>query len=151
MPRIRNGSLSQYLDQHLTSTVEDYRCEKCDNKSDKTRIRLISFSPDLLLVSLKRFDPLGRKDKSPILITPTLDLNKYRSASNTRSSVYHLSAIVSHSGSTLNGHYVCTAKGPDGKWLLFNDDLVSKSCFSEALKPGNSFTPYLLFFQRNQK
>jgi len=153
MPRIKNGQLHQYLHKYMTYVVEDYKCDKCSDKSDKKRTRDLSFSPDVLLVQLKRFDGLGRKDKHPVILSPSLNLNKYRTPNNKRASVYQLSAIVSHRGFLSNGHYRCTAKGPDGKWNIFDDSHISKCSENEALSPGDGkgWTPYLLFFQRGQK
>ena len=41
--------------------------------------------------------------------------------------VYTLQSIVSHIGNNAeHGHYVChIKKGPEGKWIFFNDDKVS--------------------------
>ncbi len=150
-PRIRNGTLSDYVHNSMVSTVEDYRCEKCNNKSDKERIRLISFSPDCLLIQLKRFDPLGRKDVHPVPFSTSISLNKYRTPHNKANSVYELSGVVSHTGSVSSGHYTCHAKGTDNNWKLFDDSRVSSCLIKDVLQPSKAWTPYLLFFQRKRK
>lgn len=153
-PRIKHGDLSAYLHKYFRYEVPEYRCDECREKNNCARTRLLSFSPDILLVQLKRMNGFGGKLKDAIPFSSALDLNKYRTASNKRSSIYQLSAIVSHTGSLSSGHYRCIAKGPDGKWLIFNDSDVSKCLEEEALNPGNGqtgWTPYLLFFQRARK
>jgi ubiquitin C-terminal hydrolase len=139
----------------LEYVVTEYKCDKCKDKSQKQRSRQISHSPDILIIQLKRFDPLGRKDKHPIPFFSTLDLNSYRTTSNKRDSTYELSAVVSHSGSTGSGHYRCAAKGADKCWNIFDDARVTMVKANQALDPGNGkaygWTPYLLFFQRKRK
>lgn len=43
---------------------------------------------------------------------------------------YHLQAIVSHLGYTMDsGHYVADVRSPlDGKWREFDDSLVTEVC-----------------------
>ena len=150
-PRIPNGTLSEYVHNSMVSIVEDYRCEKCNNKSEKERIRLISFSPDSLLIQLKRFDPLGRKDVHPVLFSTSINLNKYRTSHNKVNSVYELSSVVSHTGSVSSGHYTCHAKGSDNNWKLFDDSHVSSCSVKDVLQPSRAWTPYLFFYQRKKK
>ncbi|PMD26537.1 cysteine proteinase [Hyaloscypha hepaticicola] len=152
-PRLPNGELSDYLDKYMSYSVTDYKCEKCKDTAEKQRTRLISHSPDVVVVQLKRFDPLGRKDKHPIPFSSTLDLTSYRTASNKTSSKYELSAVVSHLGGTSGGHYRCIAKGEDSCWNIFDDLRKIAAKESQALDAGNgkSWTPYLLFFQRKRK
>jgi hypothetical protein len=54
-------------------------------------------SPDVVVVQLKRFDPLRRKDKHPIPFSSTLDFGSYRTVSNKTSSKYELSTVVKRS------------------------------------------------------
>jgi ubiquitin C-terminal hydrolase len=152
-PRIPKGDLSNYLDKYMSYSVTDYKCEKCKDTAEKQRTRQISHSPDVVVVQLKRFDPLGRKDNHPIPFSSTLDLTSYRTASNKISSKYELSAVVSHLGGTNGGHYRCIAKGEDKCWNIFDDLRKIGAKESQALDPGNgkSWTPYLLFFQRKRK
>ncbi|PMD38982.1 cysteine proteinase [Hyaloscypha variabilis F] len=152
-PRINNGNLAKYLHKYLSYSVEGYRCDECKDTSDKQRSRLIAHSPDIVILQMKRFDPLGRKDKHPIPFSSTLDLNRYRTCTNKINSVYHLSAVVSHSGGTSGGHYRCIAKGKDECWNVFDDASVTRAKEIQALDSGKgkSWSPYLLFFQRDRK
>jgi ubiquitin C-terminal hydrolase len=94
----------------MSCSVTDYKCENCKDTAEKQRTRQISHSPNVVVVQLKHFDPLGRKDKHPIPFSSTLDLDSYRTAYNKISSKYELSAVVLHLRGTNGGHYRCIAK-----------------------------------------
>lgn len=153
LPRIRGGDLTAYIKQFLTFTVSDYKCDHCANrKSEKQRSRKIAHSPDFFTVQLKRFDWEGRKDSYPVPFPTRLDLNSVRTPNNKVESKYELSSVVLHAGSTRSGHYVCMSRGPDGNWLKFDDEIVSRvseaAVLASADKKSGGFTPYLLFYQR---
>lgn len=147
-PRIKDGSLSSYLHKYLDETIEGYRCEKCKVQGDVHRVQSISHAPDILFVQLKRFGYDGRKDKLQLPIDHTLDLSPYRDPSGSTDSMeYELVASVSHFGSLDFGHYICDARGPDGRWNCFNDAHRDATTLTKALR-GNQ--PYLLLYQRKQ-
>lgn len=147
-PRIRGGSLSSYLHKYLDETIEGYRCEKCKAMGDVHRVLSISHAPDILFVQLKRFGYDGRKDKLPLPIDHTLDLSPYRDPSGSMDSMeYELVASVSHSGTLNSGHYICDARGPDGRWNCYNDQYCSATTLTKALRDN---PPYLLLYQRKQ-
>ncbi|RFU32698.1 hypothetical protein B7463_g3648, partial [Scytalidium lignicola] len=150
--RPKPGSLTAYLQRYMDEIVEDYRCEGCQDKGKKFRTQNIQHAPDILLVQLKRFSWDGSKDSSPVSISVGLDLNRYRDTENESQLRYELTAVIQHSGSTGSGHYVCSARGPDGKWYCFNDSTVSTTDIAAAVG-GNGrglFTPYMLYFQRKE-
>jgi ubiquitin carboxyl-terminal hydrolase 36/42 len=149
-PRIQNGTLAHYLHKYMVEVIEGYRCEMCKDESRKHRKQLIGHAPNILAVQLKRFNWNGSKDNSPITINTTLNLDQYRDTSNRDHLAYELTAMVKHAGSTNSGHYICSAKGPNGAWYCFDDDRVSKSSVSDATSSKSRFTPYLLFFQRKE-
>lgn len=136
----------------MDEIVEDYRCEGCQDKGKKSRTQNIQHAPDILLVQLKRFNWDGSKDSSPVSISVGLDLNRYRDTGNECPLRYELTAVIQHSGSSGFGHYICSARGPDGKWNCFNDSTVSSTDISAAVggKGRASFTPYMLYFQRKE-
>ena len=153
-PRISGGNLSKYLNKYFSYSVEGYRCDECkDTSRSKQRFRQIAHSPDIVILQMKRFDGFGRKDKHPVEFSSTLDLNKYRKSTNKTNCVYRLSAVVSHSGGTDGGHYRCIAKGKDECWSVFDDARMTRAKEIHALDSGKgkSWSPYLLFFQRDRK
>jgi ubiquitin C-terminal hydrolase len=147
-PRIKNGDVSSYCESYFTEVVEGYRCDKCTDTSKKWRKQAIVYSPDILLVQLKRFDWEGTKDGAAIGVNALLDLNRFRDTKNQEPSKYELTAVIKHSGNaSFSGHYIAFALGPDGRWTMFNDSQASASSLTEArgIYKGH---PYLLFYQR---
>ncbi|KAH8593345.1 hypothetical protein B0O99DRAFT_596566 [Bisporella sp. PMI_857] len=151
-PRIQKGAVSSYLTKYMIETVEDYKCESCSDKSDKTRRILISHAPDVLAVQLKRFEWNGAKDSAMVGINLTLDLDLYSEAKATEPQrmTYRLNSVVKHAGNSGFGHYICSALGPDNKWYTFDDQGVSRSSVIDATQQRGKFTPYLLFYQRDE-
>ena len=149
-PRIADGDLSKYLQKYFHDHVFGFKCDKCKDDAKKYRPRQIAHSPDVVLIQLKRFSAMGRKDSFPVPFSTTLDLNSYRTPGNKSNSTYDLSAVISHSGSTGSGHYRCAAKGTDEFWNIFDDSRVIPVNEKQAINPGDGkgWTPYLLFFRR---
>ncbi|KAI1007502.1 hypothetical protein K3495_g726 [Podosphaera aphanis] len=152
-PRIKHGTMADYLEPYFSYRVEGFKCDGCSSRSQKLRTRAIHYQPETLVIQLKRFGWDGRKNSIPIPFSSSLSLDKYRSEENTSCCEYDLSAIICHSGGMNSGHYVCRAKGPDDRWMKFDDLQVSKITQEQALHPGikNGWTPYLFFYQRKVK
>lgn len=152
-PRIKNGTIADYIKPYFCHRVEGFKCDRCSSKSPKQRSREIYHQPETLVIQLKRFGWDGRKDCTPIPFSQILTLDCYRCESNTSSCDYELSAIICHSGGMNSGHYVCRARGPDGRWMKFDDLHVTGMTLEQAMHPGskNGWTPYLLFYQRKVK
>ena len=149
-PRIPNGTLAHYVHKYMVEVIEGYKCEKCKDESKKHRKQLIGHAPDILAVQIKRFNWNGSKDNHPVPTDATLNLDQYRDTTNRETLSYELTAVVKHAGTTGSGHYICSAKGPDGAWYSFDDERVSKCSVTEATNPKSRFTPYLLYFQRKE-
>lgn len=137
----------------MDEVVQGYRCEneKCKHVSDKHRVQRFAYAPDVLLVQLKRFAYTGHKDSFQVNFGGTMDLSKHLVDPSLGPLKYELTAVVSHSGTSGFGHYICHAKGPGGGWTEFDDDHPYPSSMKEALRPGGTkggWTPYLLFYQR---
>ncbi|CCU82404.1 ubiquitin carboxyl-terminal hydrolase [Blumeria hordei DH14] len=152
-PKIKNGTIADYLKPYFSYWVEDFKCDRCSSRSPKQRNRMICHQPDTLVIQLKRFGWDGRKDNSPIPFSSNLSLNQYRNEGNTYDCEYELTAVICHIGVMNSGHYICRAKGPDKRWMKFDDLKVSEMTIEQAVHPGtrNGWTPYLLFYQRTVK
>jgi ubiquitin C-terminal hydrolase len=135
----------------MIEAIEGYRCDKCkDSTSEKHRKLFISYAPDIITIQLKRTDEYGRKLNTAITINRFLDLSRYRDAGNQETLRYELSAVIKHQGSSGFGHYICSAKGPNGDWYGFDDQRKTVTSFTAAVSSTGDFTPYLLFFQRKE-
>lgn len=146
-PRIPKGSLAEYVKRCFSEKVP-YRCDGCNLTADRLKVRKFNHTGDVLCIQLSQLDNFGRKINWVVPIPSQLDLTSLRHANNGDSSLlYELTAIVQHSGTNGNGHYVCSAAGPDGQWQLFNDRQVSKCSVANVAR---GFVPVLLFFRRKK-
>ena len=112
----------------------------------RKRITFWNF-PKVLVISLKRFTPDGRRKINSLIDFPleNLDVSKYVSGYAPHSYVYDLYAVCNHSGGVQGGHYTAFAKRPDGEWLHFNDTQVER-----IGDPRQVITPmaYCLFYRK---
>jgi ubiquitin carboxyl-terminal hydrolase 2/21 len=118
--------------------------EKTNEKEDVTKKIVFWSLPDVLVISLKRFNYNGRKIKKPVDIeVDNLDLNKYVNGYNNTKYIYELYGTSNHTGGTLGGHYTSTIK-VDNNWYIFNDTNVKKIDFDGK----NNSQAYCLFYRK---
>ena len=121
--------------------------EKTQQKEDiRKNITFWNF-PNILVITLKRFSPDGKRKLNSLVDFPinALDLSKYVSGYNAKTYVYDLYAVCNHIGGVQGGHYTAFAKRPDNSWAHFNDTNVAK-----MLNPQDVVTPmaYCLFYRK---
>lgn len=142
-----DGLKNIFMTKHLKRT-----CQKCNEKTQTTISRKISYLPEMLIIQLQRMDMNQRKIKRLIEYPENnLNLSPFLSQkSNIEKTLYSLSVICNHSGETIqSGHYYTYAKNPYiKKWHIFNDEKV------EDLKLANSplvnENGYILFYEKNK-
>jgi len=120
-------------------------------ESVNKRISFWSF-PTILVVDLKRFDSMGKKN-SVLVDVPVdnFDLSKYVIGYNKETYVYELYGICNHMGNQHGGHYFSYIKNADGSWYMFNDDVVQCIVSSDIqANIDKLITPYAycLFFRK---
>jgi len=135
---------------HLTqlSKMNDYNCEFCGNKTfcyDRTTLWLL---PQILIISLKRFDNFMRKNKTNIdYPIDNLNLSNYfdNETPHNKNNSYELIAVNLHySNSGIHsGHYVSIVKCHD-KWILFNDENPVQEVDNPQCNDA-----YILFYKLN--
>jgi ubiquitin carboxyl-terminal hydrolase 8 len=130
-----------------------YNEKTSQKESVNKRISFWSF-PSILVVDLKRFDSMGKKN-SVLVDVPVdnFDLSKYVIGYNKETYVYELYGICNHMGNQHGGHYFSYIKNADGSWYMFNDDVV-QCVISNDINNTNIdkiITPYAycLFFRKN--
>ena len=144
------GPLSKLLRNNVFAreTRADWCCQHCQHVATAERVQSLELvtTPEILVVQLIRFDPQTlAKDNVRIPFSQSLNLTHY--TSNRTPARYRLMAVVHHSGTLHQGHYVAVALGPGGKWQKMDDNLVTNVKVTEALNPRD-FTPYLLFYAK---
>ena len=120
------NSVQKGLDKHFSSTtIEEYKCDKCNLSNTTQKKSFIVRTPRLLLICLKRFSYENNKiikHNKGIQIDKYLDLSKFfYFHPPTQSSQYSLKSIALHHGDALNGHY--TSMLFDSDETTFIDDM----------------------------
>ena len=155
-----NITLPMTKKNNLVSSFEEYvKIEKMDgdNKilNDKTNKKEVAEKqikfwslPDVLVITLKRFDNRNRKNQA-IVDFPLegLDLSKYIIGYDKQSYIYNLYGICNHSGGSQGGHYTAFVKNSNKKWYHFNDTMVNEVSNLAKLKGPQAYC----FFYRKQK
>ena len=145
----RSPSLLKCLDAYYTpermSGDEQYYNEKTKQKEDVDKGLCVWSFPNVLVISLKRFNNSGNKDQRLVTFElDNLDLTKYVKGYDKKSYIYDLYGICNHSGGTMGGHYTAYVKNANGLWYSFNDTNVSKMDESKLVSPK----AYCLFYQK---
>ena len=121
--------------------------EKTQKKEDvKKRMSFWSF-PNIVVITLKRFSPDGRKKMNNHINFPldNLNLSKYVEGYNSKSYVYDLFGVCNHNGDVSGGHYTCFVKNAENKWNHFNDHIIEKV---DDPKMIVSSSAYCLFYRK---
>lgn len=120
------NTLYDCLDEHFKDEIVNtdeklWTCDKCKNKYESNKCVLMWRSPQILIISLKRFSvQTMRKNAKNIKIPETLDISKY--CLKNKNNIYKLVAAGIHMGfSQLGGHYYAVCRGYDGNWYKIDD------------------------------
>lgn len=152
IPNKTNINLYDCLELLITKTIMNndnlYDCEFCKNKTICYDQTLLWFLPNILIISLKRFNNFMKKNNININYpVDNLNLSKYfdQSTPHIINNNYELIAVNLHysgnMGNIDSGHYVSVIKN-NNKWYLYDDSNpvieVQTPQFNEA---------YLLFYK----
>ena len=145
------GPLKRLLRHNVfaPATMTGWRCGVCHQFEATTELVKsleLATTPEMLVVEFRRFNTNRQKDNVHIPFTQWLELTPY--TINRTPTKYRLMAVVHHSGTLSRGHYVTVARGPRGEWQRMNDQVVSDTTVTEALRPSSDFSPYLLFYAK---
>ncbi|XP_066292221.1 ubiquitin carboxyl-terminal hydrolase 36-like [Branchiostoma lanceolatum] len=145
---IRGSSVQQCLERYVRaeqmSDENAYSCEKCKRKCQAVKKLSIHRAPNVLTISLKRFNNMGLKVTKDVQYSETMNLRAYMSQEGPPV-IYKLYAVLVHQGfSCHGGHYYCFIKAPNGVWHMMNDSLVRQVGLNTVL----SQQAYLLFYIR---
>lgn len=121
-----------------------------DEKTGKKHMikRQIQFFklPEVLIIDLKRFNNMMRKDQSKIEIPlQNLDLSPFVNGYNKAQYVYDLFGVCNHSGSVMGGHYTANVLNANGKWYSFNDRNVQEIKNTSSVITNKA---YCLFYRK---
>ena len=113
-------------------------CEKCGKKIKTKKILRITNLPEILILSIQRYNFLtGKKNNVSIKFPEELDLSDYMDIeiftgeAEEIKTEYKLFGINNHAGTLDFGHYYSYIYIPlDKEWYLFNDAHVDKTNIS---------------------
>ena len=128
-------------------------CEECNTKRVCHKQLKIKNLPNILVISLKRFDYDYRTmtkfklnnyfefpfelDISEFIINNNKNNDIENSESSNRNNVYELTGITIHYGISDFGHYYDLIKAANNKWYKFNDTQISE--INESDIPREAF------------
>jgi ubiquitin C-terminal hydrolase len=136
-------SLNNYFKIEIMSGDNKINCEECNIKRVCHKQLKIKNLPNILVISLKRFDYDYRtmrkfKLNNYFEFPFELDLKEYLIEENQEiNTTYELTGITIHFGFSDYGHYYDLIKSPNGKWYKFNDNCVYE--FDEKDIPQEAF------------
>jgi ubiquitin C-terminal hydrolase len=136
-------SFNEFTSKEILDEKNKWKCDKCNQLNQATKKITIWKSPKILVLSLKRFDHLNRKN-SKLVDYPIQGLNLNKYVFNGTKDIYDLYAISCHMGSANMGHYISICKNQDGKWYCFNDENVTQFDESKLV----SEHAYMLLYKR---
>ena len=141
-------SLSNYFKIEIMGGDNKINCEECNTKRVCHKQLKIKNLPNILVISLKRFDYDYRAMKkfklnSYFEFPPELDMSEYLLDSNknineistsesinnlnvNQNNLYELTGITIHYGVADYGHYYDIIKASNNKWYMFNDTNVKE-------------------------
>ncbi|OAY69727.1 Ubiquitin carboxyl-terminal hydrolase 17 [Ananas comosus] len=146
------GTLEEALLQFTSTEVLDgenkYQCSRCNSYERAKKKLTILEAPNILTITLKRFESgkFGKLNKA-VRFPEYLNLARYMSATDDKSPVYQLYAVVVHldvMNSSFSGHYVCYVKDTQGKWYKTDDTKVKPVELEHVLSKG----AYMLLYAR---
>jgi hypothetical protein len=155
-------SLATCLDLFTAESRMDisnlYACAACKTRQRARRSTAILRPPEVLVVLLKRFVPLndsGLMDKvESVVAFPVrgFDLSPWiQRGAPAAQSLYDLNAVVHHTGSMTQGHYVASVRHGNA-WFAFNDEKVEEMRLGEAeLQHELQQAAYLLYYKRRKE
>lgn len=152
IPKMKNPGLKDCFDMYCSNEEidEENGLVNEDTGKKEAMYKKISFFslPQILVVSLKRFTNLGRKNNVYIDVPlEDLNLSKYVVGYDKISYMYDLYGVCNHSGSALGGHYTANIKNANGKWYNINDTFVSEISDTDKVISNQA---YCLFYRKKK-
>ncbi|XP_032828060.2 ubiquitin carboxyl-terminal hydrolase 36-like isoform X1 [Petromyzon marinus] len=139
--------LAAFSDFTKAETLDEYTCQRCCCKVKATKRMSLHHLPNVLALSIKRFDLFGNKINRDCPYLQHLDVRPLMSQQEDADPmVYRLYSVLVHSGKcSTEGHYYCYNKIRDGRWFRMDDDLVTPVDTTVVMEKQ----AYILFYVRS--
>jgi len=149
IPLVNPANLMDCVREELKSEeIDGYNCDACKQKVKTTKSLSIWRLPKVLVVTLKRFTPMGTRDNQSLQYdgNPVNFAEQFSVESNEESKkkTYKLFATVDHHGNHMGGHYTAQAYSPVWKnWHRYDDETATS-----ISEPHFGPETYILFFRQ---
>ena len=138
-----NNLLEKFFEN---DTIEwNEKCKECKKKKEHKKLVKIAYPPEILIISLQRYDVrLKKKNNCKIVFTENIDLKKFsdKDCVGDYSTKYNLIGIGNHTGSMDFGHYYAIIN-IQNKWYEFNDSNCNEIKLNKV-----SDTAYIFVYER---
>lgn len=129
-----------------TETLFEVNCEKCLKKTTFLRKNKIWRVPQVLSISLNRYDNYGNKIIK-LIDYPLQNFKVYCAEKEGQNKIkFDLVGVINHFGTGQGGHYTAFCKDDRGKWFEYDDDEVREIDSQKVVTPAS----YLLIYQRKK-
>ena len=144
-----NDSLRNYFKTEIMSGDNKIICEECKTKRVCHKKLKLKSLPNILVISLKRFDydyrtmtkfKLNNYFEFPFELNMSeflINKNESQEKIDNKNSLYELTGITIHFGVSDYGHYYDLIKAVNNKWYKFNDTNITE--FDESEIPKEAF------------
>ncbi len=128
IPIVRGASIQECVRAEFhEEEIEGYACDGCKQRTKTMKKPSIWKLPKVLIITLKRFTPMGTRDNTPLDYNGApICLDEFfspESQEQTRQKNYKLFATVDHHGNHMGGHYTAQAYSPIcSKWHRYDDE-----------------------------
>ena len=149
-PKTDDESVGEMLTSYMRNESLHARdCDQCQRQCPGRRIHRFSKLPNILMISIKRFDSKMQKISKRVLVPEELDMTpaciQLGNESFANQYNYRLMSIACHAGNMGYGHYYALCRHPDGLWYEYDDETVK--CIDDY-KRTNPAHYYMLFYER---
>jgi ubiquitin C-terminal hydrolase len=103
----------------------DWKCDQCNTKSPSTKSIKLWKNPNILIISLKRFN--HQLVKKNICVAAPIELSLAQYTLHSPKVNYNLVAVGNHQGSFGSGHYNCICRHKNNKWYAIDDVMVREA------------------------
>ena len=144
-------SLDDYVKPEKSTINNKYKCPNCGNDSDVTKQITIAYLPEIVSISIKRYNSNGERISTPITFPMELDMAPYLTIPTDNKLIYDLYAYSIHLGDTLKGgHYTSKVKNfDDNSWYYMNDSQEpTKLNKNEIIDNEDKKNAYILFYKQ---
>ena len=132
-----------FKDEIINLNEKEWTCDECKVSSPSKKSTRLWKNPNILIVSLKRFNHNLVKNNKQVSAPLQLNLGKY--CLHTPHTKYNLVAVGNHQGGFGSGHYNCACLHKNNKWYAVDDVMVREAHNDEINYVLNN--GYLYFYE----